>query len=359
MDVVSLLIKPASGQCNSSCQYCFYDDLLKEKIKPVHSLMSTTTLEAVIKKGMSLAKRCLILSFQGGEPLLAGLDYFNNVIKLVNMQKSNLEVKYAIQTNGLLLDEKWCSFLKNNHFLVGLSLDGPQEVHNKNRQNFNQVFSKIKLLKQYHIEFSILSVVTKNNYFDIKKTYTFFKENDLRFLQFIPCLPLYNEKLNDKFTLNNEEYFWFLDNLFTLWSKDIVSKEPISIRYFDNLVGLLLNIPTNLCDLNNGCGNTLVIEANGDVYPCDFYVEKKYLLGNINDSPLQEIYNNPLLAQFKKQAQAALECKTCLYYFLCYGGCQRYRNNSYVYCKAIKKFLNKKKADLNKIHQYFLNTNAN
>ncbi|MFA6627866.1 MAG: radical SAM protein [Bacilli bacterium] len=356
MNVVSLLIKPASGQCNLRCHYCFYHDLLTEKQGVYYDVMSTDTLFMLLKDAFCTTKDALVLSFQGGEPLLAGISYYEMVIKLVDrFNNRRIPVSFSIQTNGILLNNEWCHFLKDHHFLVGISLDGPMELHEANRgPNYQQVLSSIQLLEQYQIEFNVLSVVTKQHYQEAKHLYQFFKEQHLPYLQFIPCVPLHQKSKKEEYCLTSEEYFVFLDDLFSCWFQDIMGENPVSIRLFDNFVAILLGLKANSCDLNQSCGVGVIVEANGDCYPCDFFVEKDYFLGNVLTSSLTSVLENPVRKAFSESSKRLLPtCLVCPFRSLCQGGCQKYRNQSYIYCETMKRFFNKHIIELQTVAHYF------
>ncbi|MDD4212480.1 MAG: SPASM domain-containing protein [Bacilli bacterium] len=356
MSVLSLLIKPASGQCNLSCSYCFYHDLMKEKGGIIHEVMTYETLGILLKEAFKLAKKALILSFQGGEPLLVGLKYYEEVIHLVKtLNKSSIPVSYSIQTNGLLLDDEWCAFLEKHHFLVGISLDGPKEVHEVARgSHHNQILEAVHLLERYHVPFNILAVVTKANVQKASEIYQFFRKEKLFYLQFIPCVPLHNNENKEQTLLTDQEYFHFLDELFHCWFYDIMGSNPTSIRLFDNLVAILLGLKPNSCDLNGSCSSALIIESNGDVYPCDFFVEKDYLLGNILKKPLEQIITSPIRSHlYEVSTTLPLACVQCPYRYLCQGGCVKYRTPSHIYCKTMYLFLQKNLTQLEEVATYF------
>lgn len=369
MKVINLLIKPASSDCNLRCKYCFYHDLSDNRSVKSHGHMKYETLEELIKKAFNEAEVGVILAFQGGEPTLVGLEFYKHLIRLVNeYNKKNLSVSYSIQTNGLLLNNEWCSFLKTYNFLVGISLDGYKEAHdllrydNQKNGTFVKVLKSIELLKRYHLEFNILTVINQINYNHALKIYTFYKKHNLKYLQFIPCLsPL--DDVNNELAITSNNYYLFLDTLFQLWYKDVLTGEEISIRYFDNLVGMVLGYQAQSCDLKGTCSANLIVESNGDIYPCDFYVIDNYRIGNIKINSIQEIIRSNLVEKFINESTIIDDdCIRCNYYSLCMGGCKRHRQSPYIselsknyFCDAYYKFLDKNIYKLKKLASYFIN----
>lgn len=332
MNVVNLLIKPASSGCNMMCHYCFYHDLSKHRLIPSYQMMQRDTLEMVVKEAFKTALQAVVFAFQGGEPTLVGLDFYHQLIQLVNRYNSlGLPVSYSIQTNGLRIDEAWCHFFKTHQFLVGISLDGDEAIHDQYRQTqqhqptFNQVMAAIDLLKTYEVDYNILTVITQSSSSKAKTIYEFFKQNGFHYLQFIPCLPPWGQKTSS-WAVTPQQYDIFLNDLFLLWYEDITKGIPISIRYFDNLIGMILGFLPQACDLSGSCSSNLIVESNGDIYPCDFYVLDDYRLGNINQTALHDIINSPKAQQFLiTSSQVHDKCKSCDIYQLCRGGCRRHK----------------------------------
>lgn len=352
MSVISLLIKPASGHCNLVCDYCFYHDLIVHDERSHHPYMKQDTITHLLEQAYKSTTNALVISFQGGEPLLVGMSFYEEVMATIN-QIASVPTYLSIQTNGTLITKEWASFFKKHQFLVGVSLDGPLFFHNKHRDPFHgsydEVMRGIEWLKAYQVPFNVLCVVTSTNVGHAKTLYHFFKEQGLSYTQYIPVVPLYHQ---DNITLNANDYFIFLDELFSCWEQDILSSSPVSIRLFDNMVASLMGLPTNACDLKDACGHHLIVEANGDCYPCDFYVDKQHYLGNIHDEALNELMNHPIIQEFRNQSRlTSTDCNQCTYHTLCWGGCQKYRqtNHHYLYCETMKRFYAKNIDRLHKI----------
>lgn len=357
MSAISLLIKPASGLCNLQCKYCFYNDEMAKRVIPSFGKMTTTTSNNIIKKFLSIPNLTNItIAFQGGEPTIVGLDYFKNFINQVNLlNKNNVRVNYSLQTNGTLLDEKWCLFLKENNFLVGISLDGTAKIHNLNRLDFSNegtfdiVYAKINLLKKYAIPFNILTVITKETTKNIKEIYSFYKKENYTYQQYIPCLDGINErKGKESFSLLPHDYEIFLKKLFDLYYNDIKKGKYVYNRYFENLFLLLLGHKPENCSMGGFCSIQYVIEGNGNTYPCDFYAIDKYLLGNINTDSIDVIDEARKNCKFIESSYYIdSKCKKCKYLFLCKTGCRRDKENNGLlsrnfFCSAYYNFLEEK-----------------
>ena len=326
----SLLIKPVSADCNLACPYCFYRRV--EKIYPGRHLMSDEVLEAVIKQFLALRLPQSIFSWQGGEPTLAGLDFYRKVIRLEEkFGRGGQVVGNALQTNAILIDREWAHFLAQYHFLVGVSLDGPQEIHDKFRRSaggqgsYQRVMAAISHLKRDNVAFNILTLVTSANEHRAREVYRFLREKGFDFLQFIPCVEKDPTTGGPApFSVTPQGYGEFLCELFDEWVKD--GYPCVSIRLFDSLLEYYLSGRMPLCVLGPSCEGYVLIEANGDVYPCDFFVEKKWRLGNILEEDLLGIFNSPRHQGFSRMKAAGLtECEGCEWLSMCYGGCLKDR----------------------------------
>ncbi len=334
MPPIHLLIKPASAACNMNCTYCFYKSVAQNRQQEVTPFMSEELLEKLVVQTLEEASGSCGFAFQGGEPTLIGLDFYKKLIQLQKKHnKKGLPIHNSIQTNGYLLDEEWAKFLAENKFLIGLSLDGTSEIHNLHRVDnsgkgtFNKVLAAAKLLDKHKADYNILSVVTSALARDIRKTYAFYKKNNLRYLQFIPCLEPLGQTLGGyAHSLTAEKYTRFLITLFDLWYQDILKGEYTSIRYFDNLVHMAAGRPPESCNMRGVCSAQFVVEGDGSVYPCDFYVTDEYKIGTIGKDSFKEMYESITCAGFIKESYAVpAQCKECKFYPLCRNGCKRDR----------------------------------
>lgn len=351
MPALSLLIKPASSLCNLRCSYCFYHDVAEHRETASYGVMTQETLETVVRRALSFATGACTFAFQGGEPTLAGLDFFRRFEALVARDApEGLSVRRALQTNGLLLDEDWAAFLAEHHYLVGLSLDGPADLHDARRTDaqgkgtFARTLAAAKLLERTGVEFNVLSVVDSLLARRAAKVYSFFRKQGLPYLQFIPCLDDFGHEGPPRLT--PERYAHFLKTTFDLWYEDVTQGHPISIRLFDNLLEMLSGYPPESCGMSGQCTCQFVVEANGDVYPCDFYVTDPYRLGNLRDCSIPELRASAPACRFIEESLSLPDkCRACPYFVLCRGGCRRYREpfgdgqpGLYQHCEAYLDF---------------------
>lgn len=347
---LSLLIKPVSANCNLACHYCFY--LSKQELYPGKRRMSIKLLKRLISQSLAIADEVWIC-WQGGEPALMGLDFYLKVVEIEeHYRKRGQRVYNAFQTNGLLLNERWAMFFRDNSFLVGISIDGPAEIHDSYRvtpqgkPTHGLVLEKIKLLQKYNVQFNTLTVLTDKNGDKAQILFKFFQDLGINYMQFIPCLEL-NEKKDGlaDFSLDAGTYADFLCTMFDKWYNN---GEPFCyIREYEEwLIKYIYGVHPS-CAFTPSCTGALVIEYNGDVYPCDFFVEPRWLLGNINEVSLGYILNNSnLYREFKlRKKDLDKRCLNCPWLKFCWGGCCKFRWNergkpikySY-YCSSYQRF---------------------
>lgn len=347
MPPLSLMIKPASSLCNLSCEYCFYRDVSEHREHLGFGKMTTETAEILIRKALEFANgEPAAFAFQGGEPTLAGLPYFRFFVDTVNrLNNKNSRVFYSIQTNGTLIDAEWASFFAENGFLVGLSLDGDFEGNKfrkkpSGQNSFYKILPAAEILKKHHAEFNILTVLTGYCAENGERIYRFFRSKGFRYLQFIPCLRPFGSDEQSELYMTSDQYADFLIKVFNLYVKDYVRHQYISVRQFDNWVRLYLRQPTEQCGICGHCSHQFVSEANGNIYPCDFYCTDEYLLGNVHDDmDFMTMANSETAKNFIRESLKVPEkCKQCNVYGLCRaGGCKR-TQLSEDYCKAYKRF---------------------
>ena len=354
MPPISVLIKPASGICNMKCDYCFYCDEAKKRITKSYGFMTERTLKNVIRKTMLHADGMISYVFQGGEPTLRGLEFFEKIIEYQKQyNKNRVYVSNAIQTNGYALNEEWAKFFKENHFLVGFSLDGTKENHDLYRHNtegegtYDRILKSINLMDAYGVDYNILTVVTKDTAEHISEIYKEYQTRGWDYQQYIACLdPLGEERGKNPYALTPVQYGSFLIELFQLWYEDWKKKKQPYIRQFDNYIGILMGYQPESCDQRGSCGIQTVVEADGSVYPCDFYMLDEYYLGNLNEHRIEDIERMRKEIEFiGRSEKVSEECRKCQYYRICRGGCQRNRErNSYsseyenYFCSGYKMF---------------------
>lgn len=334
MPAAMFLIKPASSACNLRCKYCFYFSEAEQRSVAFYGMMQERTLEAIVRKGLAYADGTCGFAFQGGEPTLVGLPFFERLMEFQRKYNvKNVRISNSIQTNGTLLDENWAHFFHDNGFLVGLSLDGDGDSHNLHRTDargngtFTQVMKTARLLDRFEVQYNILTVVTSNTARRGRRIYEFFKKNGFRYLQFIPCMdPLGELPGSRPYSLRPDELERFLKQLFDLWYDDLAQGNYISIRYFDNLVQILLGQRPEACNMNGYCSCNCVVEADGGMYPCDFYMLDPWRLGNVESDDIAQMLHSDKAREFiRLSAERSPECQQCRWLALCRGGCRRER----------------------------------
>ena len=354
MPPLSVLMKPASGLCNMRCDYCFYCDEAEKRSRESYGFMTEETLRNIIRRILFRAEGAASFAYQGGEPTLRGLPFFRKAAELQkHYNKTGLRIENVLQTNGTLLNEEWCEFLRDNHFLVGLSIDGTKAVHDSFRHfkdsgesPFAAAEKAAALMDLYGVEYNILTVVNSETAAHIEEIYAFYKEKGWKWQQYIACLdPLDEEGGLNPWSLTPALYGDFLIKLFDLWQEDVLKGTQPYIRQFENYAGMLLSHAPEACEMRGKCGIQYVAEADGSVYPCDFYMLDEYLLGNFNKDRVEQIdMRREEIGFIKRSENLSGECFSCPYYQLCRGGCQRCRvpgpEGAYknYFCPAYKRF---------------------
>ena len=351
MQPFTLLIKPSGSDCNLDCTYCFYKNRAPE-IGQGKQRMSDEVLERLIKDYLQLGFPVAGFSWQGGEPTLMGLDFYEKAVELQKKYgKPDQQVGNALQTNGILLDEKWCRFLHDNKFLVGISIDGPKEFHDYYRVDhsgsgsFDKVMTAIQRCKKYKVEFNTLILLNDKNVGHPDRLFDFFIENDIRYLQFITCLerdPLTGKVLD--FSITPKQYGEFLCRIFDRWYE--YGPEKVSIRDFDSILAFCVTGKHTICTFDKQCSGYIVIEHNGDAVCCDFFVEPKWRLGNIFETPIDKLAYDKKKRTFARAKQKICDkCLLCRHLVICRAGCQKDRiasdgqqkRESY-FCESYKRF---------------------
>lgn len=368
---IHIMLKPASGLCNLRCKYCFYADETSKREIASYGMMSQETLRNVLQKTLAESARQVTIAFQGGEPMLAGLAFFQQTIDFVKELNGNrCAVNYALQTNGTLLNEEWCRFFAENHFLIGVSLDGNKEFHDRNRLDaqgkgtYSRVMHGIQLLKQYKVEFNILTVLTSEICRNFRKIYGFYSRNGLEFQQYIPCLdPLEEKRGGHPWSLTPERFEQYLKTAFDCWYQDAMRGEKKYHRYFDNLLLIWNGQPPEACGMGGCCGMQYVVEADGSVYPCDFYMLDSWRLGNLNTDSFEQLDRKRTELGFIEQSAIPdPECLTCRWRALCRGGCRRDRDffeqglQKNYYCSAYQSFFTYAVPRLRQVYEKLLYT---
>lgn len=337
-----LLAKPTGAICNLDCEYCFF--LTKEQLYPGSKFRMTDDLQETYIQQLLESHQTpeVTIAWQGGEPTLMGLDFFQRSIELVEKHKKpGQQVSHTIQTNGTKLDDEWAKFLKQNNFLVGLSVDGPQPLHDtyrvdkRGRGTFDQAMQGYRTLQKHKVDVNILCTVNAANGDHPLAVYRFFRD-DLKaeFIQFIPIIERVNEdgstliqagnQVSDR-SVKPEQFGQFLITVFDEWVRRDVGK--VFIQHFDAALANWVGLPPSVCIFSKTCGNALALEHNGDLYCCDHFVEPDYKLGNIQDTPMIELIASDRQRQFGQDKLDTLPqyCRDCSVRFACNGGCPKNR----------------------------------
>jgi len=352
---ITVLIKPASGLCNMRCKYCFYCDVMNNRQTEQYGIMSEKTLATLVARAFEYAdadnkKGTISLCWQGGEPTLAGLDFFKKAMELIQSQnKLNHSVENLLQTNGYNMNDAWAEFFHAENFLIGLSIDGFREAHDINRVDTNgkgtyaRVLKAAEILRKHSVAINAVCVVNQSNARSPLKTYNSLRKAGFDFMQFIACIDDFSG-VKKASSLDPKTYGNFLSEMFNLYYTEIMNENFISIRDFDNLIMRAAGKRVELCSLTGVCGGYFTVEADGSVYPCDFYVVDEWKMGNIFDLDFISMKNSDIAKKFiDMSTKHTQKCRECKYYPLCRSGCRRLRDNSGVlgencFCESYKIF---------------------
>ncbi len=327
----TFLIKPSGSDCNIDCKYCFYKDRAPEFGRGKQR-MSDEVLEKLVKDYMQLGFPVSGFAWQGGEPTLMGVDFFRRAVELQKKYgRAGQEVSNTLQTNGVLLDDKWCRFFHDNKFLLGISIDGPSEFHDYYRVDhsgagtFDKVMRGIQTCREYKVEFSALVLLNNKNVEHPDELFDFLIENDMTYLQFIPCVetdPATGEIAD--FSITPKQYGEFLCRIFDRWYD--YGTEKLNIRDFDSIVTFYVLGKHTICTYSKQCTGFLVVEHSGDGFCCEFFVEPKWRLGNILETSLEKLATSNKKRAFARAKQNLCNrCLLCSHLDICRGGCMKDR----------------------------------
>ena len=353
-----VMAKPTGATCNLDCEYCFF--LSKEMLYPDSRFrMATDLLETYVRQLIEAQPHApeIIMAWQGGEPTMMGVDFFRLVVELqARFAKPGQEISNTLQTNGTLLNDEWGEFLAEHKFLVGISIDGPREMHDAYRVDkggkptFDKVMRGLDVLKRHGVEWNVLTTVHAANGEHGRVVYTFLRDTlGADFIQFIPIIeratpetlqiansgwghgvlgrPLYTQdgSLVTERSITGEQYGAFMVDVFEEWVRHDIGK--VFVQLFDTTLTHFYGVPGGMCVHAETCGTLLAIEHNGDLYSCDHYVEPDYLLGNITDRPLLDLIVLPQQVKFGQDKRDTLtqQCRSCDVRFACNGGCPKDR----------------------------------
>lgn len=341
----STMVKPIGSACNLDCNYCYYRDK-SEIYNGKMPLMSEQLLEEYIKQYLQGASQKQVsFCWHGGEPLMAGLPFYRKAIEIQQKYCGDKEIENTLQTNGILLNEEWCRFFRDNNFLIGVSLDGPQDIHDAFRRDcggaptYAKVMAAVELMARTGVEYNILTTVNSRSEERGTEVYKFLRSLG-NFIQFLPVVeyvrmrdgkrplivsPDEEDAVEAPWSVSAAGYGRFMCEVFDEWIKYDVGK--YFVQLFDVTLANWCGVQPGLCSFCETCGDGLLVEHNGDVYSCDHFVYPEYCLGNITEKTLAAMYSSDDQQAFGRDKREALpmECKRCNYYFLCRGECPKHR----------------------------------
>jgi uncharacterized protein len=330
MNDFSLLIKPSAADCNLRCTYCFY--LGRQRLTDPHPRMPDDILESMIAGYMrSRQATSYTFSWQGGEPTLMGLKFFRRAVELQKQYApAGAVICNGFQTNGTLITDELAAFLAEYKFLFGVSLDGPVEVHNHYRitvagkPTHASVLTGIDRLRRHGVDFNILALVNDRTVRQPREIYGYFKNRGLVHQQYVPCVEFDDAGQPLPYSITGREWGEFLCEIFDRWIGEDVNR--ISIRLFDSLLEYLVSGRRNSCAMGTDCRQYFVVEYDGSVYPCDFFVRDNLKLGNVRNGSWKEFLASPVYRRFGlEKASWSDECRACPWLALCHGDCPKFR----------------------------------
>jgi len=361
------LVKPAGGDCQLACTYCFY------RVNPIvrsgedHPRMPDRVLERFTGQYLAYQPDGMPanICWQGGEPLLMGHDFFRQAVAYQKQfKRPGQQVVNSMQTNGVALDRAFAKFFHEEEFLVGISLDGPQDIHDATRRHVgggvshDQVMTAIEHMRAERVQFNILTVLHDGNAARAGEIYEFFRSQGFRFMQFIACaetLPK-SGKLAP-YALKPDQYADALGQIFRRWRRDLQAGDLISCRFFDHIVNKLVGAGSAMCLFEGHCDGQIVIENDGSTYPCDWHVDEKWYLGNVLEKSFEELVNQPTMEAFiERSHRRPAKCESCRFFPLCRGGCPKHRElltgtaeGENLYCEAYQRFYTESIGDFEQI----------
>ena len=339
----NMMLKPAGSLCNLNCKYCYYLD--KAEIyggrEPV---MSEQMLETVVREYIAANEVPEVtFNWHGGEPLLLGLDFYRKTLEFERKYAGGKKINNTIQTNGVLVDRAWAEFFRENGFLVGISIDGPQEVHDRYRKDkgrlptFERVMRGLECLQAAGVDFNTMSTINKASEGRGLETYRFLKSIGSRYMQFMPVVEHVKDgRIVDPseegariapWSISGIAFGRFLCDIFDEWVKRDVGR--VFVGQFDAALACWCGVPPGICVFSDTCGGNAIVEHNGDLYPCDHFVYPKYRLGNIAETPIRELMASDAQVRFgiDKRNTLPSACRKCRWFFACHGECPKHRFN--------------------------------
>jgi len=361
-----IMAKPVCGVCNLDCRYCYYTAKLRELYPDVRTFqMSDATLDSYVRQYMEAMPLRVEFGWQGGEPLLAGKEFYRRAVRLqTSYGRDGQTVANAMQTNGTLLDEEWCELMAEHRFLVGISLDGPPQWHDAFRRDraggatFHRAWAGLELLREHRVEFNVLVTLNSANAPHVGDIYRYFTNRGVQYLQFIPILERNPDGTPTDFSCTAEQFGRFLLEVFELWSARDVGK--VSERLIDNVLHQILFGKASTCCYAERCANAHVLEWNGDLYVCDHFVYRQWRIGNILERQLADLVRDEMLEQFAAlKTDLPARCRDCEYLEFCRGGCPKHHMPLYGgperlnhFCEGYRMFFRHALLELRRIAEY-------
>jgi uncharacterized protein len=361
------MAKPVCGVCNLDCQYCYYTSKPAELYPGVDRFMMTDeVLESYTRQYLQAMPQRCEFGWQGGEPLLAGKEFFQKAVDLqASLAAEGQTVSNALQTNGTLLDEQWCAFFAEHNFLIGISLDGPPEWHDRFRRDhaggktFHKAWAGLEMLKRHGAEFNVLVTLNSANAPHAGDIYRYFTNRGIHYVQFIPILERTPDGRPTDFSCTAEQFGQFMMEVFDLWARRDVGQ--ISERLIDSVLHQLIFGQPAACCYAERCANAHVLEFNGDLYACDHFVYPQWKIGNILERPLSELVRDERLEEFAcLKTDLPRVCRECEFVAFCRGGCPKHhmplgndpeRVNHF--CEGYKRFFREALPELRRMAEYF------
>jgi len=363
----NIMAKPVCGVCNLDCSYCYYTAKPRELYPHVGKFMMTEeVLEAFTRQYLQAQPSRCEFSWQGGEPLLAGKDFFRKAVEYQKLYARDGQViANALQTNGTLLDAEWAEFFAANGFLVGISLDGPAQWHDSFRRDragggsFHRAWAGLELLREKGVEFNVLVTLNSVNAPHAGDIYRYFVNRGIRYVQFIPILERGPDGRATDFSCTGEQFGRFMLEVFEIWSARDVGK--VSERFIDALLHQLIFGAPAMCCYAPRCANAHVLEFNGDLYACDHFVFAEWRIGNIMDTPLTELLGSARLGEFAAmKTKLPARCADCEFLEFCHAGCPKHHwpigtdpDRVNHFCEGYKAFFRQALPELRRMAEYF------
>ena len=362
----NIMAKPVCGRCNLDCLYCYYTAKPRELYPGVKEFqMSEAVLESFIRQYTTAVPGRCDFHWQGGEPLLAGKEFFSKAVELQrSLARDGQNVANALQTNGTLLDDQWCELFAENQFLIGISIDGPPQWHNRYRRDhagrptFHRAWAGLERLKKHGVEFNVLVTLNAANAMHAGDVYRYFVNRGIRHLQFIPILERTSEGSPADFSCRPEQFGRFMIDVFDQWTaRDVAS---VSERFIDSVLHTLARSHSTMCSHSDRCANAYVLEFNGDLYVCDHFVSSRWKIGNLTDAPLADLLRHPKIEDFARlKTHLPSVCGNCEFLDLCRGGCPKHHMPLYgapervnYFCQGYKAFFRRALSELRRIAEY-------